>query len=77
MDRVWEEGFSIAVRSCDGTVIISANREGLISLARHMTALADETPGSHIHLDQYNALEDGSRELVIELLAADRTSGLS
>ena len=66
MDLHWEEGFTISVGTDSNTVVIRANREGLLSLANHMTALAEETPGSHIHLDEYNALEEGSVELIIE-----------
>ena len=66
MNFVWVNGFTITVSAEDGRAVISANREGLISLARHMAALAYETPGSHIHLDANNALEDGSAELIIE-----------
>lgn len=62
----WVEGFKITTRIDGCTVIISANREGLLSLANHLTALAEETEGSHIHLDVYNALEEGSTELIIE-----------
>ena len=29
-------------------------------------ALAEAVPGSHIHYDQYNSLEDGSAEMIIE-----------
>ena len=49
-----------------GTIIISANREGLLSLASHLKALAEEMPGGHIHMDEHNSLEDGSAELIIE-----------
>ena len=66
MDLHWEEGFTISVGTDSNTVVIRANREGLLSLANHMAALAEETPGSHIHLDEYNALEEGSVELIIE-----------
>jgi hypothetical protein len=31
-----------------------------------MISLAEESSGSHIHLDEYNALEEGSVELIIE-----------
>lgn len=61
----WEDGFTIRVDSGDGTAVIEANREGLLSLANHFRALADETPGSHLHLDENNSLEDGSSQLVI------------
>ena len=66
MNLDWEENFRITVGCDNGTAVISANREGLISLANHLTALAEESPGSHIHLDEHNSLEDGSIGLIIE-----------
>ena len=66
MDIAWKDGFSIKVRVDGGTVVISANKEGLLSLAAHLKSLANEEPGSHIHYDEYNSLEDGSSELTIE-----------
>lgn len=48
-------------------ISMEANREGLISLARHILLLAqDDVPnGSHFHLDEFNSLENGSLELII------------
>lgn len=66
MEIKWENGFSIGVSASDNTVVISANREGLLSLANILTALAEEYPGSHVHFDEYNSLEDGSAELIVE-----------
>ncbi len=66
MDLNWEEGFFIDVRIENGAAVIRANREGLLSLANHLKALAGEPAGSHIHLDSWNALEDGSVELILE-----------
>ncbi len=66
MKLEWKPGFTIRVRIDSGTVILSANRAGLLSLADHLTALAEEAPGSHVHFDSYNALEDGSAEWIIE-----------
>ena len=66
MDLKWEEGFTVAVRAQEGLAVISANRAGLRSLANHLLALADEAPGSHLHLDAYNSLEEGSSELILE-----------
>ena len=64
---VWEEGFKIKTSAPFDTLTIEANREGLISLARLLLHLAqDDVPnGSHFHLDEYNALEEGSLELII------------
>jgi hypothetical protein len=65
----WEVNFKISTRVDDKEIIaISANPQGLISLARHLLVLAQASVpiGCHIHLDVSNSLEDGSRELVIE-----------
>ena len=62
----WIDGFEIKVRIENGDVVISANREGLLSLSDHLKSLAAEPPGSHIHLDPYNSLEEGSSELILE-----------
>ena len=67
MEMKWEDGFSIAVNVENNAVTISANKEGLLSLANHLTALAlDNTPGAHIHLDKHNALEESYTELIVE-----------
>ena len=66
MDLQWEEGFTISVDTVENTVVIRANREGLLSLANHMISLAEEAPGRHIHLDENNSLEESSAELIIE-----------
>ena len=62
----WEPNFSIRVGVQGGKATLSANRAGLRSLARIFADLAEEPPGSHIHLDAYNSLEDGSTELIVE-----------
>ncbi len=64
----WADGFKISVNTDGKTVVISANRDGLLSLAGNLTALAEEMPGSHIHLDEYNSLEEKSAELIIEII---------
>ena len=57
----WVGDFRIEVSlDIDNAVVISANRDGLLSLARQLTTLADEPVGFHIHYDDYNSLEDGS-----------------
>ena len=64
----WEPGFMISVKVNEGgSISIEANREGLISLARHFLNLSNpEIPsGNHIHLDQSNSFGEGSYELII------------
>ena len=70
----WVDGFKIkAVVEKDG-IVISANRAGMLSLARQLTALADGVPGDHIHYDAYNSLEEGSADMIIELMPVDAIS---
>lgn len=66
MNIEWEDGFTIKVKVEENTVVISANKEGLLSLSRHLTDLADVEVGSHIHYDEYNSLEEDSSEMIIE-----------
>jgi hypothetical protein len=66
MEIEWIDGFEIKTVVENGEILISANREGMISLAKHLTTLADGAPGDHIHYDEHNALEDGSADLIIE-----------
>ena len=62
----WVEDFKIKVIARNNEIILSANREGLLSLAKHLTALANGVPGDHIHYDEYNSLEEGSAVMIIE-----------
>lgn len=68
MEFAWEEGFVLSVTTDGDETTIAGNREGLVSLAHHLEALAAEEPGAHFHLDEHNALEDGSAALVVELV---------
>ena len=67
MQFTWEPGFTITTSVQDGTTVIAANREGLVSLANHLMTLAEGAPGDHFHLDEHNSLEDGSCELIVTL----------
>lgn len=66
MELRWENDPIIKVKIENGCALISANRSGLLSLAEHLTELAKQDKGAHIHYDEYNSLEDGSDELIIE-----------
>ena len=61
----WVDGFDIRVKVDHDAVVISANKEGMLSLAKQLTALAEAAPGQHVHYDEYNSLEDGSTEMII------------
>ena len=74
MDVLWVNGYEIRVTRTETETVIAANREGLLSLSNILTALANEPLGSHLHLDENNALEDGSSPLILENI--DRNPGL-
>ena len=57
MEIEWVDGFDIRVKVDHDAVVISANKEGLLSLAKQLAALAEAAPGQHIHYDEYNSLE--------------------
>ena len=62
----WVDGFVIKAVAENGEIVIYANREGMLSLAKQFSALAAGVPGDHIHYDEQNSLEEGSAEMVIE-----------
>ena len=62
----WEKGFEISTNIGNNAITISANKEGLISLARHLITLAEAPIQEHLHFDDLNSLEDGSVELIID-----------
>lgn len=65
----WDKDFEIAVAVLeDGVIRIVANRAGLRSLARMLLTLSEDVvpSGTHVHLDEYNSLEQGSAELIVE-----------
>lgn len=66
MNIKWVDGHFIKVRQENDTVVIAANRAGLLSLAVQMIELAKGEPNGHYHLDEYNGLEDRSLELIVE-----------
>lgn len=68
LELKWEPGFEIKTGINNDQLIISANKAGLISLAKQMLTLAQDMfpVGYHMHFDEYNSLEEGSIELIIE-----------
>ncbi len=68
IQMVWERGFIIDAQSNNESVVIRANKEGLISLAKQLLIIAqDQIPkGYHFHYDESNSLENGSCEIIIE-----------
>ena len=63
----WVNGFEITCSKDHDAFLIKANAEGLKSLASICLTLAQGNvpQGAHVHLDEYNSLEDGSEEIII------------
>ncbi len=65
----WHGDFRIESKiQSDGAIVIRANKDGLITLAKQMLAMADDSvpTGTHIHYDEESSLEDGSTEIILE-----------
>lgn len=66
----WEDGFFISTEEVKSTsaVLINANKEGLLSLAKHLIVLAQESvPNNYyIDFDDTNSLEEGSKPLIFK-----------
>ena len=65
MDIKWVDGFEIRVNIDGEAVLISANREGLLSLAEQLTMLAEQPAGSQP--DQSAATDYGNLEPMARL----------
>ena len=55
IDVIWDANSKIRIVCDGGEAVISANREGLLSLGQQLIYLAnpDITPGCHVHLDDF------------------------
>lgn len=55
VDVIWEDGAKYIATSDEESVILKANSEGLLSLAKQMIYLAlNSIPtGSHVHYDEF------------------------
>jgi hypothetical protein len=64
----WESNFKIFFNELENQLILKANKEGLISLGKILLALSqDKIPSNyHVHLDDTNAFEENSMDLIIE-----------
>jgi hypothetical protein len=68
MRFVWDPGYEIAIAVTGSEISIRANRAGLVSLARHLLTLAQESArvGSHVHLTAGQEI-DSEFDLILEL----------
>jgi hypothetical protein len=65
----WDPRCEISVALQGGEILLWANRDGLVTLARMFLSLTQDgvQDGFHVHLDPACGLEDGSVPLIIEL----------
>lgn len=61
----------VSIHSSGEECILSANKEGLMALAKSLVKLAQENvpSGSHFHLDYPIFMEEDSKDLIIEKIA--------
>ena len=64
----WVAGYCLRVDAAGDEVTISANTQGLRSLAQHLLTLADDgvPPGVHAHLEPGLELDDDSVALIVD-----------
>jgi hypothetical protein len=64
----WIPGYRLRVDAAGEGATISANAQGLRSLAQHLLTLAEESVplGVHAHLEPGLELEDGSLALILD-----------
>lgn len=64
----WESGYAIKVEILGDAIGITANREGLISLASHCLNLAQDAiaPFDCMEFDEFNSLEEGFLPLILQ-----------
>ncbi|MEQ1787034.1 MAG: hypothetical protein ABL966_08275 [Acidimicrobiales bacterium] len=67
---VWDDEAQISVSMDPTFATVSANRDGLVTLARHLLTLAQPSVpiGNHFELDDLNGFEEGSLGLRVVLV---------
>lgn len=65
----WSDTAKLKISLDNKAALISGNKEGLIFLGEYLIRLAELNEGTHMHLDDFNVLEQDSPELIIEKLA--------
>ena len=68
LDVVWDNGSKYTINIADNSVVISANKGALVSIAKQMLYMAynDIPEGSHVHYDSFFTKINEEFELVIE-----------
>ena len=68
LDVIWEDKANYTAEVHEQDILIKANRQALISVAKQMLYLAynDLPAGSHIHYDEFFTQTKGNYEIIIE-----------
>lgn len=66
----WEKNYELYIKLVDDNVVLSANKEGLVSLAIQLLSLSQNNipSGYHLHLSEDNSLDSNSIDLIIQKL---------
>ena len=70
IDVIWEDESKYELKVFESEILLSANKKGLISLAKQMLYLANNDfhcSGAHIHFDSFFTKMDNAKyDLIIE-----------
>lgn len=69
IDVIWDDGSKYSTSVSDNDVVISANKAGLISLAKQMLYMAysDLPMGAHVHYNSFfTKMANEKYELIVE-----------
>lgn len=68
LDVIWEDNASYTAEVFENDILIKANRQGLISMAKQMLYMAynDLPLGSHIHYNKFFTKTESKYDLIIE-----------
>lgn len=66
--------YSVLSTSLDdsGATVLFGDKYGLLRVAAHLVALAAQSPGGHVHLDEHSELEQCEVPLIISRVAERR-----
>lgn len=69
LDVIWGKNAHYSIHTYENHVVLSANKDGLISLAKQMLYMAynDLPYGSHVHFDSFLIVVKYSKELVEQI----------
>ena len=67
-DVIWEDGADYSLAVCEDSVVLRANRSGMLSFAKQLLyfACSDLPQGAHVHYDEFFTGHVHDYELILE-----------